>query len=184
MNEKTNDGVKDLFETFERLGCTKEEADTIVEILFNAYRRKAMEEAWNDILKKEEEEKPFKPYECDFNALAGRTLTDVDVIRDEPGECDEIIFHCEDGTVFRMYHEQDCCESVTIEDICGDINLLIGKPISFARASTSAGDDDDDGNTSTWTFYHIANINTYVTIRWYGTSNGYYSESVTFERIK
>lgn len=183
MNEEKKTGAEELCAIFSDMGCTKEEADTIIDILFKATQRKMMSEAWNNALKKEEEEKPFKPYECSFNELAGKTLTDIDVIRDEPGADDEIIFHCSDGTAFRMYHERDCCESVTIEDICGNIQLLVGKPISFAREATNSGDTEDD-DSFTYTFYHIANLNTYVTIRWYGESNGYYSESVTFERIK
>ena len=32
-----------------------------------------------------------------------------------------LVFTCDDGKKFYMYHQQDCCESVTIEDICGNL---------------------------------------------------------------
>ena len=42
---------------------------------------------------------------------------------------------------------------------------------------------EDYRDSFTWTFYKFATVKGYVTIRWYGESNGYYSESVEFEKV-
>jgi hypothetical protein len=118
-----------------------------------------------------------------FNVLLGQTLIDVQVNDDE-----ELILTLDTGEKYRFYHEQDCCESVTIEDICGDLNDLIGSPLVVAEKVTS--DTNPEGVTKeyqdsfTWTFYKFATNKGSVTIRWYGESNGYYSETVNFEKMK
>ena len=111
----------------------------------------------------------------DFEDLKGMTISKVDV-----DACDSITFFTDQGT-YKMYHEQDCCEDVTIEDICGDWSDILLTPITTAEEVTHEG--EDDGGSITWTFYHIGTVKGVVTIRWYGSSNGYYSESVDFCQV-
>lgn len=115
-----------------------------------------------------------------FEPLIGEIITKIEGA--EEGS-EEICFTLENGNILRMYHEQDCCEYVRVEDIGGNIEDLIGKPILLAEEVTNEGDLEWDC-TCTWTWYHFATIKGYVTIRWFGESNGYYSERVDHEWIK
>lgn len=96
----------------------------------------------------------------------------------------QINFACSDGSEYALYHSQDCCEHVRIEDISGDITDLIGSPITLAEEISSEGHPAPENPDSyTWTFYRLATAKGYVTIRWLGESNGYYSESVSFVKL-
>ena len=50
--------------------------------------------------------------------LVGKTLTEI------KNDLDEIIFIVDDGIQYKMYHGQDCCENVFIDDINGDLNAV------------------------------------------------------------
>lgn len=113
----------------------------------------------------------------DISVLLGQTIVEIEGKKGE----DEIKIKTKDKN-YLMYHEQDCCECVEIEDIIGDLDDLIGSPITIAEEVSQEGEDNEWG-TSTWTFYKLATIKGYVTIRWLGESNGYYSESVDFAEI-
>lgn len=89
---------------------------------------------------------------------------------------------------YAMFHDQNCCESVYVEDIIGNIDNILNEKVIEAREETSSKHPegavlDYDPESFTWTFYIISTVKGTVTIRWYGTSNGYYSESVDFEEI-
>lgn len=124
---------------------------------------------------------PTKTNYMEISELIGQTLVSIEgaVIGG-----DEIIFTCESGDKFRMYHGQDCCESVGIDDIVGDINDLRENPITMAEEiSSNDAPAPEHADSFTWTFYRLATLSGYVTIKWLGESNGYYSESVDFEKI-
>lgn len=133
---------------------------------------------------------------AELKDLIGKTMASVENVNNE-----ELVFTTTEGKKYKLYHSQDCCESVTIDDIVGDLNDLVGTPLLNAEEVSYSGEEElppdervrlqmeraqdkyrcDD--SCTWTFYKFATIKGYVDIRWLGTSNGYYSESVDFEEV-
>ena len=148
-----------------------------------------------------EEEKNYNDnYDAKFSDLVGKTITQIEgKLGDE-----QMRFHCESGEAYQMKYYPDCCATCTVEDICGELEDLVGSPILLAeevsskeprpelaairakeKAEAEAKDQYYyDHDSETWTFYKLATIKGSVTIRWYGSSNGYYSENVTFERVE
>lgn len=119
--------------------------------------------------------------DIDVSVLKGKVLKNI------TNNDDELLFETKDGRTFKMYHSQSCCESVYLEDVCGDLKDLIGSKIIQAECETNSDKPKEDDrytpDSFTWTFYKLATIKGTVTLRWYGSSNGYYSESVDFVEV-
>lgn len=116
----------------------------------------------------------------DISILKGKILSKID----KEGST-EIIFTTNEGQNYCLGHIQDCCESVAIDDIEGNLDDLIGEEIIQAEEITNieARELEHEPESFTWTFYKLATKKGFVTIKWLGESNGYYSESVDFYQI-
>lgn len=97
---------------------------------------------------------------------------------------ESVTFEMVGGAIYVLCHTQLCCENVYVEDICGDLDDLVGSVIYYANEVSSDAAAASCENSATWTFYNIGTNKGSVTIRWLGMSNGYYSESVNFIMIK
>ena len=100
---------------------------------------------------------------------------------------EETVFTTQCGRKFKIYHEQDCCESVYMVDSLGNPKELIGKTIREVQF----GEPDDAFQDAylaeqcsyppeSYTFTEVRFVcddMTYVE-RWFGESNGCYSEEV------
>lgn len=113
-----------------------------------------------------------------LNRMVGETIKSVSGNRHD----DEFVVRTTSGLVFTFYHCQDCCEDVYLEEIIGDIDDLVGYTVVMAEESCSTdrvvGSSCSQDDSFTWTFYRIATERGLVVLRFYGESNGYYSESV------
>lgn len=115
-----------------------------------------------------------------FATLEGLTIESVSGL--EKGS--ERVVIVASGRRFTMFHYQDCCESVTVDSVIGEPDKLVGEVVLNAIEQTNRTDPIPKGeylDSYTWTYYTIRTQSATVTIRWYGSSNGYYSESVDFE---
>ena len=99
---------------------------------------------------------------------------------------DEVIFKTDKGD-FKMYHSQDCCEKVDIDTVSGvthfDDALVFDLIEKTNRENPKSEHSEYDyiDESCTWTFYTLITSKGYTDIRWYGTSNGFYSEVVDFD---
>jgi hypothetical protein len=126
-----------------------------------------------------------------FSDLLNKTLKTIHQDGNET-----LTFVTVEGEEYLMHHEQDCCENVYLQDVAGDLNDLIGSPIVLAEENSNRGDEGDSQGwpkgiekptyveSWEWTFYRIGTAKGTVVLRWYGGSNGYYSTSVSFIKLR
>ena len=115
--------------------------------------------------------------EVDFSTLVGHKIVEVN---DSFGE----LFITTDRASFRMRHDGECCEQVELIDGLDDLRGLVGETVVVAAKAVSDGGaapkDFTDQGCSEWTFYMLRTANGDATLRWFGSSNGYYSTDVKF----
>ena len=121
--------------------------------------------------------------------LNGLTISFIDVMDNTDGD-DKIVITTECGKKFIFYHQQDCCERVSIYDSKGDLHSLVGKKLISVEKSELENEDPDDivnydeyRDSFTWTTITFKTTDETVISRWIGESNGYYSENVDFEEL-
>lgn len=120
-----------------------------------------------------------------FADLKGKTIKAIEISDSQ----ESMHFSCDDGHTYRLMYHHDCCANCSIEDICGDLEDLIDHPLLVAECVSSENENPDGvpipeyQDSYTWTFYKLDTIKGGVTIRWYGESNGYYSEKATLGKL-
>lgn len=114
----------------------------------------------------------------DVSDIVGKVIKDV-----EKYGRDRIDFITECGDHYVMTHFQSCCETVELDELDGDLWKLEGGTIRTFNETTESG-TGEWGASITWTFYRIRTEGQFVHLTWRGSSNGYYSERVSFVKFK
>lgn len=112
--------------------------------------------------------------ENNISVLVGEVISDVIGLSIDSTE---IVFVTESGKALKLHHDQSCCECVEIEDVEGCASDIIGGLVTLAEEVVGEEEDTEWG-TGLYTFYKVETTKGGVWIRWYGSSNGYYSVSV------
>lgn len=127
----------------------------------------------------------------EFSDLVGKTFVKIDKVLNVFKEIEELHFYSDNGDIYKLYHSQDCCESVYLNDVVGNLDDLLNSTILMAYEASNHDEvtearqlGDEDFYSETWTFYHLATLKGYVSLRWIGSSSGYYSESVDLIKVE
>jgi hypothetical protein len=98
-----------------------------------------------------------------FSKLLNKTIIDIEISKWKTS----MRLVCSDGYIYDIKHDQNCCEDVHLEDICGELEDIIGSPILLAEESTSDKNPLPNYECFQWTFYTLRTIKGTVTLRWW-----------------
>jgi len=122
-------------------------------------------------------------WQIPFTELVGKTFEQV-LVTD-----DEIYFINKERIDYKLYHDRECCEAVYIESIDGDIQKHLPQhEVLEARESYNRSNEPPENmnagdiDSYTWSFYTIRTMRDTFTIRFFGSSNGNYSETAQLVR--
>lgn len=115
--------------------------------------------------------------ESSKESLVGETITHIDVDESQS----EILFTTQSGKQILVHHWQQCCEEVKLAGIDGDIYSLVGWVARDISEETEEGKSGDGTWTKTVLTFRVGGLA--VVTRWFGESNGYYSENVDFSLV-
>ena len=120
-----------------------------------------------------------------YTEFSGKTIQEI---RGCKKHSDEVTVMFTDGSCLKFYHRQDCCESVLLEDFDAiPEDLVNAKIISIEERISRSGEGIKPLNvwdeSYTWSFYVIKTSSSTMVLRWYGESNGWYSETVDIDYL-
>lgn len=120
-----------------------------------------------------------------YSEFSGKTIQEI---RGCKKHSDEVTIIFTDGSCLKFYHQQSCCETVLLEDF--DITpewLVNSNIISVEERISRSGEGvkplNDWDESYTWSFYVIKTSSSTMVLRWYGESNGWYSETVNIDYL-
>ena len=112
----------------------------------------------------------------EFSELTGKTLVKI-----ETTDYERIIFVDDTDTAYASCHQQDCCESVSVQEVIGNLDDVLNSPILEASETFDTTEKPPEHPDSwTRTYQRLRTAKGEVTFHWLGESNGYYSETPYF----
>lgn len=125
-----------------------------------------------------------------FKNLKGKIIRRIITKNDE-----EMYFEIGRDEWYYLHHNGDY-SNIWLAEIIGDLDDVVGSVIveaELVKQQTDAGEGRPDNITEaertrseesgTWSFYKLRTGTGSVTLRWCGTSNGYYSEEVDYHSV-